>query len=93
MKDTIKSLFTAADRTAIQQLINDLETACAGKTASISDSERSRYGSVNEQNKLVVNKARDYHSSQPALSTPMLTGRNLNRITNHGHFWKARSIA
>lgn len=70
MKDLIKSLFSAADRTAIQDSISELEAACAGKTASISDSERSRYGSVNEQNKLVINKARDYHTSQPALSTP-----------------------
>lgn len=70
MKDIIKSQFTTADRTAIEELINDLETACAGKTASIAENERSRYGSVNEQNKLVVNKARDYHQNQPALSTP-----------------------
>lgn len=70
MKDIIKSQFTAADRTAIYELISDLEAACAGKTASLGESERSRYGSVNEQNKLIVNKARDYHLSQPSLSTP-----------------------
>jgi len=70
MKDIIKSQISAADRTAIEGLLGNLETAFAGKTAAIDEAERSRYGSVNEQNKLVVNKARDYRSSQPALSAP-----------------------
>jgi hypothetical protein len=70
MKDIIQTQLTAADRTTIQSLIADLETAFSGKTATIDDSERSRYGSVNEQNKLVVNKARDYRTNQPAMSSP-----------------------
>lgn len=70
MQDIIKSQFTAADRTAIQDLITDLEAQFAGKTVSLSESERSRYGSVNEQNKLVINKARDYRQSQSTLSSP-----------------------
>lgn len=70
MKDIIKSQITSADRTAIEALLDNLETALAGKTATIDEKERSRYGSVNEQNKLVVNKARDYRASQPALASP-----------------------
>jgi hypothetical protein len=70
MKNIIESQFTAADRTAINDLITNLETALAGKTGVLTDVERSRYGSVNEQNKLIVNKAREYQQNQPALSAP-----------------------
>jgi hypothetical protein len=40
------------------------------KTGTLDESERTRYGSVNEQNKLVVNKAWQYRQNQPALSSP-----------------------
>lgn len=70
MKYVIQTQLTTADRTAIESLVSQLETAFAGKTAAIDEAERSRYGSVNEQNKLVVNKARDFHTSQPAHSSP-----------------------
>jgi len=68
MNNIIESQITEADRTAINGLITNLETALAGKTGTLDESERARYGSVNEQNKLVVNKAREYRQNQPALS-------------------------
>jgi hypothetical protein len=70
MKNIIQSQLSEADRTKISDWITDLETALAGKTGVLDEKERSRYGSVNEQNKLVVNKAREYHLNQPALSAP-----------------------
>lgn len=70
MKNIIKTQFSASDRTAINDAITDLETSLAGKTGTLTDEERSRYGSVNEQNKLIVNKARDYSQNQPSMSAP-----------------------
>lgn len=70
MKNIIESQLAAADRTAISAAITDLETALSGKTGVLTDDERKRYGSVNEQNKLIVNKARDYQQNQPSLSAP-----------------------
>ena len=70
MKNIIETQFTDADRTKINGLVSDLETQLTGKTGTLDESERVRYGSVNEQNKLVVNKAREYRQSQPALSAP-----------------------
>lgn len=70
MKNIIESQLSEAERTAISDLIADLETAFAGKTGTLDEKERIRYGSVNEQNKLVVNKAREYRENQPALSAP-----------------------
>ncbi len=70
MKNIIESLLTETERTAIDGIITDLESKFKGKTGVLSTDERSRYGSVNEQNKLVVNKAREYNQNQPALSAP-----------------------
>jgi hypothetical protein len=70
MKNIIQSQLSEADRTAITKSIMDLENTISGKTGVLSAEERTRYGSVNEQNKLVVNQARKYRRSQPALSSP-----------------------
>jgi len=70
MKNIIQSQLSEADRTAITKSISDLETTLSGKTGTLSADERRRYGSVNEQNKLVVNKAREYQQTQPAMSAP-----------------------
>lgn len=61
--------FTAAEKTTINSLMAQLETAFATKTANLTPEERKKYGSINEQNKLVVNKVKDFRDNQPALSS------------------------
>ncbi len=61
--------FTAAEKTTINGLITQLETAFTNKTANLTPEERKKYGSINEQNKLVVNKVKDFRDNQPALSS------------------------
>jgi hypothetical protein len=61
--------FTAAERTTISSLLAQLETACANKIANLTPEERQKYGSVNEQNKLVINKVKDFRDNQPTLSS------------------------
>lgn len=70
MKNIIESKFTESDKTEILKKIADLEALIEGKIAVLDAAERARYGSINEQNKLVVNKAREFHQNQPALSSP-----------------------
>lgn len=70
MKNIIHTQLTAADRTAIDDLISQLEAAVDGKLTALSEDERRQYGSINEQNKLLVNKVRDYSQSNSALSAP-----------------------
>lgn len=70
MKNIIQSKISEADRTAISASITEIETAIADKTGVLSKEERQRYGSINEQNKLVVNKTWEYRQNQPALSAP-----------------------
>lgn len=70
MKNIIQSKFTATDVTEIDDEISKLKAKLKGKTAILSAEERSRYGSVNEQNKLIVNKAREMRQSDPDMSAP-----------------------
>lgn len=58
------------ERAQIQDLIAELEGALEGKLTALTEEERVRYGSINEQNKLLVNKVRDYRANQPQLSSP-----------------------
>ena len=61
--------FLPAEKTAAWDAITALETALAAKFRNLSAEERKRYGSINEQNKLIVNKVLDYRNNQPALSS------------------------
>ncbi len=70
MLNIITSKIEAADRTAVNDAITTIETTLDGRTGVLTDDERIRYGSVNEQNKLVVNKAWEYRQNQPGLSAP-----------------------
>lgn len=63
---------TPAEITAAQDALTQLETALAMLTVTLTPQERSAYGSVNEQNKLLVNKVWDYRQNTPNLSVPDL---------------------
>ena len=63
---------TAAQVTAAQDALTQLENALAVLTVTLTAEERSTYGSVNEQNKLLVNKVWDYRRNSPNLSAPDL---------------------
>ena len=70
--------FTAAEKTTLNDAISTLETELADKVANLSAEERQRYGSVNEQNKLIIAKVKDFHDSQPALSSPDVNWTEFN---------------
>ena len=61
---------TTAQATSGTTALTTLETALAIININLSAEDRQRYGSINEQNKLLVNKTMDYHNNQPALQTP-----------------------
>lgn len=62
--------FLAAEKTAVATNLTALENTLMPKIKNLTAEERQKYGSVNEQNKLIVNKVKDYRTSQPALSSP-----------------------
>jgi len=55
----------------VTNALNNVIAALQPFTTNLTPEERQRYGSINEQNKLLVNKVADYHTSQPTLSSPM----------------------
>ncbi len=62
--------FTADERTAILDSLMALENALAPSLVNLTAQERQQFGSVNEQNKLIINKVKDYHNTKPELSSP-----------------------
>ena len=62
--------FLATEQTAIEDSLTELETAIMPKLENLTPDERQKYGSVNEQNKLIVNKVRDFRNADPSLSNP-----------------------
>ena len=61
---------TAAQKTSIDNALNDIETILTTVAPNFSKEERVKYGSVNEERKLFVNKIRDYRQTSPNLSSP-----------------------
>lgn len=62
--------YTATEKTEVATSLTAIETALAAKFKNLSPEERSRFGSVQEQNKLIINKVKDYRNNDPALSSP-----------------------
>jgi hypothetical protein len=62
--------FSDTEKSAVTNALASLELAFSTKLANLTASERQQYGSVNEQNKLIINKVNGYHETQPALSSP-----------------------
>lgn len=62
--------FSVAEKTAIQDCSHYIRSRFSFQVANLSAQERQQYGSVNEQNKLIINKVKDYRETQPNLSSP-----------------------
>ena len=62
--------FLAAEKTTVATNLAALEATLMPKIKNLSAEERQKYGSINETNKLIVNKAKDFKASQPTLSSP-----------------------
>lgn len=70
MKNIIKTRLTQADRDEIDSHIAQIEAILSGKLEALTEKERSKYASINEHNKLLVNKVRDYRQHSPDISSP-----------------------
>ena len=70
---------TATQLTDAQDALTQLETALQVINVNLSSEDRQKYGSINEQNKLFVNKVYDFNESQPTLSSPDVDWEEFNR--------------
>jgi hypothetical protein len=61
---------TAVQKTAIDTALTAIETQLLTVTLNLSVEERQKYGSVNESNKLFINKDREFYQTQATLATP-----------------------
>ncbi|SEM14495.1 hypothetical protein SAMN05421856_101374 [Chryseobacterium taichungense] len=68
MKNVIQTQLTPDLKTQIDTKIAELEALFQGKLVALDADQRKFYGLINEQNKLFVNKVRDYKANQPQLS-------------------------
>lgn len=64
--------FTPAEINTIRTLVTSLHNVISPKSRNLSPAERQGFGSINEQNKLLVQKVRDYRLQQPGLSSPQI---------------------
>lgn len=68
--DVVQQHFSTDDLKALDQSLDALEKALETKKHNLTPEERKRYGSINEANKLFVNKVYDFSQSQPAACSP-----------------------
>lgn len=68
--DVVQQHFNSDDLKAIDQSIDALEKALENKTQNLTPDERKRYGSINEVNKLFVNKVYDFSQTEPVNCSP-----------------------
>lgn len=61
--------YKETEKTEVETALAQLEAALTPRFKNLSAEERKRYGSINEQNKLIVNKVNDYRNSAPMLSS------------------------
>lgn len=69
---------TVANVTAAKTALTQLETALASINVNLTSEDRQKYGSINEQNKLFVNKVYDYNQNQSNLSTAQVAWAEFN---------------
>lgn len=62
--------FTEQEIAALNEALAALESILTPKLASLTSEERIKFGSIDEVNKKIVNKAKDYHENQKELDSP-----------------------
>lgn len=72
LKDLITNALTPADFAAINAALATIESKLLNKMVNLTPEKRQQYGSINEQNKLFVNKVYDYLINQPAFNSPQV---------------------
>jgi len=60
---------TPAQVAATDEFLTGLEGSLVSIDKTLTPEDRQKYGSINEQNKLFVNKTNDFHENQPELDS------------------------
>jgi hypothetical protein len=62
--------FNEQEKVQINQAWAYIMQVLTRKTRNLSPEERQKYGSISEENKLIVQKVLDYNTNQPHLNSP-----------------------
>jgi uncharacterized FlgJ-related protein len=68
LNNLIQNKFTEEDMKKVKVEVSTLESLFSDKVIGLNPEDRKKYGSINEQNKLLVNKVKDYVENQPTHS-------------------------
>ena len=68
--------------TAVQDALTTLENALIEINFNLTPEDRQKYGSINELNKLVVNKVNDYYTNQPQLASSEVDWEEFKKENN-----------
>lgn len=79
LENLISVAFTEAELTQLDQAISSIETVLQGKTINLTPEQRQQYGSIAEQNKLFVNKAKSNMEQYPQFVPPFLDKAEYDR--------------
>lgn len=79
LENLITVAFTEAELAQLDQAISSIETVLQGKTINLTPEQRQQYGSIAEQNKLFVNKAKGYMEQYPQFVPPFLDKAEYDR--------------
>ncbi len=72
LENLISISFSEAELAQLDQAITSIENVLQGKTINLDSEQRQQYGSIAEQNKLFVNKAKTYMEQYPQFVPPFL---------------------
>ncbi len=72
LENLISISFTEQELAQLDMAIATLENVLQGKTINLTPEQRQQYGSIAEQNKLFVNKAKSYMEQYPQYVPPFL---------------------
>ena len=73
-----KNHFTDAEKQQLNDAVNTILEIVGPKTYNLSPKERSKYGKVGEKKKLLLNKVKQFHDSEPNLSSPDINWTEFN---------------
>lgn len=71
--------FTDAEKSKVSKALQDIKEVLVAKTTNLTDAERTLYGSVNEQNKLLLQKVNQYAVSNPEIVPKHIDKAELDR--------------
>ncbi len=76
---------TEEEYTRLQEALATVKQITEKYLVNLSPEERQKYGRVNEQNKLFINKTYDYHKTQPELRAPEIDWEEFDRDYTSRH--------